>query len=285
MVGQLLSVLGYLIGQLLSVLGYLTWQDVLLALVDIAIVAYLFYEIFVLIRGTRAVQLLKGIAVLFILIPVTQWLRLYTINWLLVQVRMMLLVAIPVVFSSELRRALEHLGRGKIFTRSIFSGGYTSERVIDEIVEAAGHLSSSRTGVLIVIERTSGLEEYMEEAVTLDSLVTSELVENIFYKNTPLHDGAVIVRGDRVAAAACYLPSTQEAVTVELGSRHRAALGITQVSDAVAVAVSEETGTISLAVGGRLLRGLDLRTLKEKLVELLPERQPLSQLFRRGSAK
>jgi len=270
---------------LLSILSGLTLRDVLLALVDIAIVAYLFYQVFVLIRGTRAVQLLKGIAVLFILIPVTEFFSLYTLNALLVEVKTMLLIAIPVVFSPELRRALEQLGRGRIFTRAIFSGGVTSEKVVDAIVEAAGHLSSSKTGALIVVERTSGLEEYGEEAVPLDSLVTAGLIENIFFKNSPLHDGAIIVRGDRIAAAACFLPSTQEAVTVELGSRHRAALGVTQVSDAVAVAVSEETGTVSLAVGGRLLRGLDLRTLKEKLVELLPERQPLPQLFRRGSAK
>lgn len=271
-----------------SELRYLgTWQDVLRAVVDIAIVAYLFYRIFVLIRGTRAVQLLEGIALLYISISITELLRLYTVNYVLERVATMLLVALPIVFQPEIRRALEHLGRGgSLVTRSLFTGGiFTSEKVIDEIAEAAGHLSAMRTGALIVIERASGLEEYMEEAVSLDSMVTSELLENIFYKSTPLHDGAVIVRGDRIAAAACFLPSTQEAVTVELGSRHRAALGVTQVSDAVAIAVSEETGTVSLAVGGRLLRGLDLRTLREKLVELLPERQPVSQLFRRGSAK
>lgn len=263
------------------------WQDIAIGIVDVAIVAFLFYQTFVLIRGTRAVQLLKGIAVLFVLIPVTRWLRLYTLNWLLEQARTPLFVAIPVVFSPELRRALEQLGRGRLFIAGLFTGGVTSEKVIDEIVKAAGDLSATKTGALIVIERTSGLEEYMEEAIPLDSVVTSELIENVFFKNTPLHDGAMIVRGDRVAAAACFLPSTQEAVTVELGSRHRAALGVTQVSDAIAVAVSEETGTVSLAVGGRLLRGLDLKTLKEKLVELLPERQPLllPQLFRRGASK
>ena len=264
-----------------------TWQDIVLAILDVAIIAYLFYRIFVLIRGTRAVQLLEGIALLYLAIAATDLLRLYTVNYMLNQVRAMLVVALPIVFQPEIRRALEHLGRGgSLVTRSLFTGGiFTSEKVIDEIVEAAGHMSATRTGALIVVERASGLEEYMEEAVPMDSIVTSELLENIFTKNTPLHDGAVIIRGNRVAAAACFLPSTQEAVTVELGSRHRAALGITQISDAVAIAVSEETGTVSLAVGGRLLRGLDLSTLKEKLVELLPERQPVSQLFRRGSSK
>jgi len=265
----------------------LSGTEILVQLVDVAIVAYLFYRIFVLIRGTRAVQLLEGIALLFVAMAATEWLGLYTMNTLLVELRRGLVVALPVVFHQEIRRALEQLGRGgSLVTRSMFTGSvFTSEKVIDEIVEAAGHMSSSRTGALIVIERASGLEEYMDEAVALDSVVSSELLENIFFKNTPLHDGAVIIRSDRVAAAACFLPSTQEAVTIELGSRHRAALGVTQVSDAIALAVSEETGTISLAVGGRLMRGLDLATLKEKLVELLPAGQSFSQLFRRGSAK
>lgn len=270
-----------------SALRYLvTWQDILLTVIDIAIVAYLFYRIFVLIRGTRAVQLLEGIALLFIFMWVTNRLQLYTVNYVLEQVRTMLLVALPIVFHQEIRRALEHLGRGgSLVTRSLLAGRFTSEKVIDEMVKAVGEMSAASTGALIIVERASGLEEFMEEGVSLDSVVTSELLQNIFSKNTPLHDGAVIVRGDRIAAASCFLPSTQEVVTVELGSRHRAALGVTQVSDAVAIVVSEETGTVSLAVGGRLLRGLDLRTLKEKLVELLPERQPVPQLFHRGSAK
>ena len=262
-------------------------KEVFLNLVDVAIIAYLFYKIFVLIRGTRAVQLLEGIALLFLSVSVTEWLGLYTVNYLLRKLGDGLLIALPLVFHQEIRRVLEQLGRGgSIVTRSFFTGAiYTSETAIDEIVEAVGHMSAVRTGALIVIARTSGLEEYMDGAVLLDSAVSSELLENIFFKNSPLHDGAVIVRGDRIAAAACFLPSTQEAVTIELGSRHRAALGVTQVSDGVAVAVSEETGTISLAVGGRLLRGLDLATLREKLLELLPSRQTVPQMFHRGSSK
>lgn len=265
----------------------LSGSEILLSLVDVAIVAYLFYRVFVLIRGTRAVQLLEGIALLLIALQITVWLNLGTMKWILERLVEGLWVAVPVIFHQEIRRALEQVGRGgSLMTRSVFTGStFTSEKVVDEIVEAVGHMSSSRTGALIVIERASGLEEYIDEAVALDSNVTSELLENIFFKNTPLHDGAVIIRGDRVAAAACFLPSTQEAVTIELGSRHRAALGVTQVSDAIALAVSEETGTISLAVGGRLMRGLDLATLREKLLELLPARQSVPQLFRRGSTK
>ncbi len=261
--------------------------DIIRIPLDVAIVAYLFYRVFVLIRGTRAVQLLEGIALLFLFIAVTDWLGLDTMNYLLVRLGDALALALPVVFHQEIRRVLEQIGRGgSIMTRTLFSGSvFTSEKVIGEIVEAVGHMSSVKTGALIVIERASGLEEYMDDAVSLDAAVSSELLENIFFKNSPLHDGAVIIRGDRVAAAACFLPSTQEAVTVELGSRHRAALGVTQVSDAIAIAASEETGTISLAVGGRLLRGLDLATLKEKLVDLLQVRQSVPQFFNRGAGK
>lgn len=266
-------------------LRYFTWQDVILSVVDVAIVAYLFYRVFVLIRGTRAVQLLKGIAILFVLVSLTQWLRLYTVNWLLVQVRTMLLVALPIVFYPELRRALEQIGRGKIFTSSFFRAQNESAfKVVDEIVRASFDLAASKTGALIVVEQETGLEEYMEGAVRLDALVSAELLQNIFVPNTPLHDGAVIVRGDRIVAAACFLPSTQDPVTVELGSRHRAAIGVTQVSDAVAIVVSEETGTVSLAAGGRLIRGLDAKTLRDKLLELVNP-QPVMQLFHRGSQK
>jgi diadenylate cyclase len=255
---------------LLEQLRFFTWQDVLLAIVDIAVVAYLFYKIFTIIRGTRAVQLLKGVAFLFVLVSVTQWARLYTINWILVQVRTMLLVALPIVFQPELRRGLEQIGRGRLFSRTLFRfQEHDVEKIVEELVAACFSLSAQRTGGLIVLERETGLEEYMEDAVRIDGFVTSQLIENIFVYGSPLHDGAVIIRGDRVAAAASFLPPTQDPVTVELGSRHRAALGITQVSDAVAIVISEETGTVSLASGGRLIRGLDAKTLREKLLEAL----------------
>lgn len=231
-------------------------------------------------------QLLKGVAILLALVPVTQWLRLYTVNWLLVQVRTMLLVALPIVFYQELRRGLEQLGQGSLLTRSLLNPeGVTTEAIVDHIVEAASNMSSSHTGALIVIAREAGLKEYTEDAVPVDSLVTSAILENIFSRNAPLHDGAVVIRGERLVAASCFLPSTEESVAIELGTRHRAAIGITQVTDAVAVVVSEETGTISLAAGGRLLRGLDAQTLKEKLLELLPSSQPVTQLFHRGSQR
>lgn len=271
---------------MLRVLASFTWKDYVRAIVDIAIVAYLFYQVFVLIRGTRAVQLLKGIAILFVLLQVTNFLELYTVNWLLGRVSEMLVVAIPVVFSAEIRRALEQIGRGRLFARSLLLGpDATPEQVVEAVTDAVFKLSKDKVGALIVIQRDVGLEEHMDEAVALDSLVSSELLQNIFVKNSPLHDGAAIIRGGRIAAASCFLPSTQESVGLELGSRHRAALGITQVSDAIAVTVSEETGTVSLAIGGRLLRGLDAKTLKEKLTELLPQKQPVNPLFHRRSSK
>ncbi len=270
---------------LLEQLRFFTWQDILLAIVDIAVVAYFFYKIFTLIRGTRAVQLLKGVAFLFVLVSLTQWARLYTVNWILVQARTMLLVALPIVFQPELRRGLEQIGRGKFFTRSMFRYQEEDvEKTVEELVTACFRLSSEKTGGLVVIERDTGLEEYMEDAVRIDGLVTSKLLENIFVFGSPLHDGAVIIRGDRVAVAASFLPPTQDPVTVELGSRHRAALGITQVSDALAVVVSEETGTVSLASGGRLIRGLDAKTLKEKLLEAVSP-QTVTQISSRRLGK
>lgn len=266
---------------------YLTsWKDALLAIVDIAIVAYLFYRMFLLIRGTRAVQLLKGIAVLLVLVSVTDWLHLYTINFLLVQVRTMLVVALPIVFYTEIRRTLEQLGRGSLFTGSVMGGGgQTSEAVVGEIVKAVSAMAAERTGALIVITREAGLREYTDDAIPMDALVSSELLQNIFVRNTPLHDGAVVIRGDRIVAAAVFLPPTEETVAVELGARHRAALGITQITDAVSVVASEETGTVSLAVGGRLFRGLDKTTLKEKLTEVLDAHLSLPyNLLSRGSS-
>lgn len=271
--------------QVLEQLRYFTWQDVLLSAIDIAIVAYLFYQVFVFIRGTRAVQLLKGIAVLLLLVSLTQWLRLYTVNWILVQVRTMLIVALPIVFQQELRRALTQIGKGKLFSPNLFRGqGTPVTQVVDEVVEAAFNLSRSRTGALIIMEQETGLEEYMEDAVRLDALVSCELLENIFVPNTPLHDGAVIIREDRLVAAACFVPATEDPVAVELGARHRAAIGVSQVSDALAIVVSEETGTVSLASGGRLIRGLDAKTLKDKLLELVNP-QSVMQIFRRGAPK
>ncbi|HAI21468.1 MAG TPA: TIGR00159 family protein [Clostridiales bacterium UBA8153] len=269
---------------MLEHLRFLSLRDVLGAAVDIAIVAYVLYRFFMLIRGTRAIQLLKGIAILLLATTISQFLRLYTITWILSNARLMLAVALPVVFQPELRRFLEQIGRGKFFAgRSpLFMGEVNTARMIEELVKAVGQMSRNRTGALIVLEREIGLNDFVETGIGIDGLVSSEFLVNIFVPNTPLHDGAVILRGDRVQAAACFLPLTDSVVGTEMGGRHRAALGITEVSDSLAVIVSEETGTISLANAGRIIRHIDLRTLSEMLTASL---QPKATSFwNRGAA-
>ncbi len=258
-------------------------------MVDIGIVAYGFYRLFLLIRGTRAVQLVKGIIAVLIAVPVSRWLRLNATHYVLQQIQVMLVVALPIVFQPELRRALETIGQGKFFSSESLLRQHEETdwgRVVDEVARAADHLGRSRTGALIVLERTTGLNEYVATGIPIDARVSSALLENLFVPNTPLHDGACIVRSDRVVAAAAFLPLTESAQPgSELGSRHRAALGISEQSDAVVVAVSEETGWISLAVEGRLHRRLEDRALREILTRLLvrPKTYPGFKIWHRGA--
>lgn len=252
---------------LLNQLRFFSLADLIVAVIDVAVVSYLVYKFFTLVRGTRAVQLIRGILVLLVATTVASRLRLYTINWILVNARTMLFVALPVVFQPELRRALEQIGRGRLFTPSLaFLDEGDVSKVLDEITRAAEVMSREKCGALIVVERDTGLTDYVETGVRLEAVVTAELLINLFVPNTPLHDGAAIIRGNRVVAAACFLPLTDATdLSVEFGSRHRAALGITECSDALAIVVSEETGTISLANSGRLIRYLDGKTLREML--------------------
>lgn len=271
---------------MLQFLHTMSWTSWLLSIVDIAIVAYGLYRFFLLIRGTRAVQLIQGIVVLLVAVPVSQWLRLYTTHFLLVKIEDMLVVAIPIVFQPELRRALAHIGQGGFFAEGLLATHEETNltRTVDEIARACDHLSRSRTGALIVIERQTGLNEYAATGTPIGAVVSSPLLENIFVPNTPLHDGAVIIRGDKVMAAAAFLPLTDSAQPgSELGSRHRAAIGISEQSDAVAIAVSEETGWISIATEGRLNRRLEDRALRELLTRLLrPKSAPGLKLWHRG---
>ncbi len=240
-------------------------------ILDMLVVAALIYKLFLWIKGTRAVQLLKGLVVLVVATTISDWLGLYTINWILTNIRTMVIVAIPVVFQPELRRALERLGRGKFFARPlVFLGEEDAARVINEIVRAVSVMAKNKMGALIVLERETGISEFVETGVRLDSLVSGEFLINIFIPNSPLHDGAVIIRGDRVAAAGCFLPLTENPnLAKELGTRHRAAIGITEISDSIALVVSEETGSISMAHEGRLTRYLDEKGLKEVLTDRL----------------
>jgi diadenylate cyclase len=271
---------------MLSFLATMSWSQWILSLIDIAIVAYGLYRLFKLIRGTRAVQLIKGIIVLLVAVPVSQWLQLNATHQILEDIQTMLVVALPIVFQPELRRALEQIGQGRFFSEPLLSHEEVDmARVIDEVARAAEHLSHTRTGALIVMERQTGLNEYAATGIPIEAVVSAPLLENIFVPNTPLHDGAAIIRGDRVVAAAAFLPLTDSARPgSELGSRHRAALGVTEQSDAVAVVVSEETGWISLAVEGRLSRRLEDRTLREMLTRLFrPKPHPGLKLWTRGS--
>ncbi|MHB9094770.1 MAG: diadenylate cyclase CdaA [Eubacteriales bacterium] len=243
-------------------------------IIDMLVVAALIYKLFLWIKGTRAVQLLKGLVVLLIATTISSWLGLYTINWILKSIQGMLIVAIPVVFQPELRRALERLGRGKFFTRPlVFLGEEDTTRIINEIVRAALVMAKNKMGALIVIERETGINDYIETGIKLDSVISGEFLINIFIPNSPLHDGAVIIRGDRVASAGCFLPLTENPnLSKELGTRHRAAIGISEISDAVTLIVSEETGVISAAHDGKLTRYLDEKSLREVLSEMLDQK-------------
>jgi len=239
----------------------------ILDVLEIAILYYVFYRLILLIRHTRAVQLIKGLVLLLAATVTSDALRLTTLHWLLSRAISALFIAIPLLFWPELRRGLEHLGRAKFFGK-----GFILQTTNDQtplamaLAQAAGVLSKSSTGALIIIERESALSEYAETGVPIDAIVTPALLTNIFVPNTPLHDGAVIVRQGRLAAAGCYLPlSSNPDIEQELGTRHRAAIGLTEETDAVALVVSEETGSISLAEGGQLARHLDLLTLQARL--------------------
>lgn len=238
----------------------------LLDLVDIFIVAFFLYKIYVLIKDTRAVALLKGLIVLLMATLVSKWLSLNVVNWLLQKTMTVMLVALPVVFQPELRRALEQLGRGRFFTKGASLDEQETESLLNELAKAVTVLAKNKIGALIVLERETGLNDYIETGLKVDGLVSSEFLINIFIPNTPMHDGAVIIRGNRVMAAGCLLPLTDDReLAKELGTRHRAAIGVTEQSDALSVVVSEETGNISLAQGGKIVRDLTAEGLKERL--------------------
>jgi diadenylate cyclase len=240
-----------------------TWVDVL----DILIVAFLVYQLLQFIRGTHAVQMALGGMVLVLVYFVSQWFNLEAVNWLLRTFLPYVVFGIIVVFQAEIRKVLAHLGKPPLLGAF---GSQRTEEVVDEVVLAATSLAAQRTGAIVVLEREMGLRSYIETGIGLDALLTYDLLISIFNPGTPLHDGAVIVQGNRIAAAACFLPLTvNPELSRQLGSRHRAAIGVTEDTDAVAVVVSEETGTISVVVGGRIRRDLDGRSLKWALLEAL----------------
>ena len=255
---------------------YLSWIDKpkigVTDVIEIIIIAFVLYHIMVWVKNTRAWMLFKGIIVILIFLLIAALFQMNTILWLSGKVVNIAAIALVIIFQPELRNALERLGR-KNFLTAFFSFDFQkastvrfSEKTITEIVKACYEMGKVKTGALIVIERDVMLNEYIRTGIPLDSLVSSHLLINIFEHNTPLHDGAIIVRGDRIVAATCYLPlSDNMELSKELGTRHRAAVGVSEVSDSMTIIVSEETGAVSLAVEGTLYRNIDADFLKSKL--------------------
>ncbi|WP_317854866.1 diadenylate cyclase CdaA [Chakrabartyella piscis] len=240
-------------------------------LLDILIVAYMIYKIIFWIKETRAWVLFKGIFMIFVLAAVATIFKLNTILWILTNTISVGIIAVIVVFQPELRKALEEIGKGKIFSSFIRTGDEeggdkVNTRTVEEIIKACEKMGPVKTGALILIEQEVPLGDLERTGIPIDALVSSQLIINIFEHNTPLHDGAVIIRRNRVAAATCFLPLTDsDTISMELGTRHRAAIGASEVSDAYVIVVSEETGGISLARGGVLYRNLTMEQLRSMI--------------------
>lgn len=233
----------------------LTWRN-FINLIDILVIWFLIYELMVLVRGTRAVQLFKGIIMIIVVKLISWYIGLTTVSWVMDQIINWGVIAMVVVFQPEIRRGLEHLGRGTMFTRTK-TENEEEEALITQLDQAIQYMSKRRIGALIAIEMDTGLEEYIETGIPLDAEVTGALLINTFIPNTPLHDGAVIIKGGRIAVAAAYLPlSDSKLIPKELGTRHRAAVGISEVTDALTIVISEETGGVSITKDNELIRDM-----------------------------
>ena len=242
------------------------WRDAF----DIALVAIVVYRILLMFRGTRAVQMLAGLACLIAGSLVARRLELYSTQWILDNFWSFWVIALVVLFQPELRRALARIGEGRLLASVFGASRVELAHVIDEVVDAVESLTARRIGALIVMERSAALRQYAELGVPVDAVVSADLLVSVFLPYSPLHDGAVFVRGDRLIAAGCFLPLSRNLqIARSLGTRHRAALGISEETDAVAVVVSEESGGVTLAVGGRMEAVRDLGALRERLSELI----------------
>ena len=252
-----------------------------LDIIDIAIVAVCIYKLYMMIKETRAEQLVKGLVIIFIFVKISDSLKLYTVNWVLENMMTALAIMIIVVFQPELRKILETIGRSNILTKSFADiRGEKVDKCVEEIVHAVFSLSRQRIGALIIFERSTGLGDVVETGTVLNSAISSELLINIFIPNTPLHDGAVVIKNATIKAAACFLPlSTEQSISKELGTRHRAAIGMSEKSDCLALIVSEETGGISIAEHGKINRYVDEPTLTKILTKLYNDQD--SYIFNR----
>lgn len=287
-------------GQFMNLFELSTWQDIFnnhiltrgffINILDIVVVWYLIYKLFSLIQGTKAVQVLKGILVIFIVRVLSNFLGLNTVSWLMDQVITYGVIAAVIIFQPEVRRGLEHLGRGALFKKSPKSERKDQARV-KAYDQAIQYMAKRKIGALITIEKNSSLEEYIATGIYLEAEVTGELLINIFIPNTPLHDGAVIIRDGKIAVACAYLPlSENENIPKEYGTRHRAAVGVSEVSDALTIIVSEETGDVSLAQNNRLYPHLTqaeyLSVLKDELIsDKEEEKENIFQSFLDGISK
>jgi diadenylate cyclase len=250
-----------------DMIHHFTAMDYLSNIVDIMLVWFVVYKLITVIRGTKAVQLLKGIFVIIIVRFLSGVLGFHTLSWMMEQALTWGFLAIIIIFQPELRRALEQLGRGRFFSRSTAAVDEEQQHLADSLEKSVAYMAKRRIGALISIERETGMDDYIETGIPMASHVSSELLINIFIPNTPLHDGAVIIQKNRIAAAACYLPLSESPfISKELGTRHRAALGISEVTDSLTVIVSEETGGISVTKNGELYRELSIEDFKEMMV-------------------
>ncbi|NMA94469.1 MAG: TIGR00159 family protein [Clostridiales bacterium] len=250
---------------------YIQFPYVIRHIIDILLVAYVLYRLILLIQRTQAEQVLKGLTILLFITWLSGVLSLNTVYWILRNTVTVGVIALLVVFQPELRRALEQIGRGNIFDRAtnLIQDERDSSFVVEELIKAIKSMSEDKIGALIVIEKKTGLNDVIETGITIDGRLSQQLIENIFVINTPLHDGAAVIREDRIIAAGCFLPlSNTPDLDKQLGTRHRAAIGISEQSDAVAIIVSEETGIISMADNGKLTRYLDHKILKDILQEI-----------------
>lgn len=269
---------------LTDALGIASVWDLALAIVDFVLVYTLVYQILLLIRGTRAVQMLVGLLLIIFGFFVSQdeYLGLSTLHWLLDKFIGSFILVVVVLFQNDIRRALSSVGRSSLFN-SLSSG--QGAQLVEELVRAAVMLSRNRIGALVVLERDGDLKQFADEGITLDAIVTHEAIYAAFNpaNANPLHDGAMLIRGDRIVAAGCFLPlSTNPRIDKALGTRHRAAIGLTEDNDAVVLVVSEETGTISIATGGRLERDLDANALRDQMQSLLTSGKADARSVRRS---
>ncbi|WP_125580866.1 MULTISPECIES: diadenylate cyclase CdaA [Lacticaseibacillus] len=254
-------------------------------LIDILVVWYVIYRLIMLVRGTKAVQLLKGIFVIVVIKVVSLYLQLHTVGYLVDLVITWSVPALVIIFQPEIRRGLEHLGRGSVLPWARNDAHQAEERLVKELDKAIQYMSKRRIGALITIQQNTGLEDYIETGIPIDADVSGELLINIFIPNTPLHDGAVIIRDNRIAVAAAYLPLSESSlIPKELGTRHRAAVGISEVTDALTLVISEETGGVTITLNNHLIRDLTREDyLKLFRAQLIPKeetkRNPVANFF------